>query len=76
MISYYYLEIASILVLTVILYLVPVHDRRMWAQPVPSTQRHEIRICVNVQVYVNVDCDCNELKVCNTKENVCVCIAL
>jgi hypothetical protein len=62
MISYNDLEIASILVLTVILYLVPVHDRRMWAQLVPSTQRHEIKICVNV--YVNVDCDCNELKVC------------
>ncbi len=39
-----------------------VSDRRRWAQTAPSTQRHEIRNCVNVCVKVNWDC--NKFNVC------------
>ncbi len=49
-------------------------DRRVWAQPALSTQRHEIRNCVNV--CVKVKCDSNELKECNKKENARVCSIL
>jgi hypothetical protein len=44
-----------------------VPDRRMWAQQAPSTQQHEKGNCVNA--CVNVNCDCNELKEYDTKEN-------
>jgi hypothetical protein len=51
-----------------------VPERRMWAPQPPSTQQGEKGNCVNA--CVNVNCDCNELKECEEKENVCVCIAL
>ncbi len=60
--------------IAVLLVFLIVPNRRMWAQPAPSIQRHEIRNCVNICLKVN--CDSNELKECNKKENVCVCSIL
>jgi hypothetical protein len=52
--------------IAVLLVFLIVPKRRMWAQPAPSIQRHEIRNCVNICLKVN--CDSNELKECNKKK--------